>query len=127
MDRDLDLIMQFKDLNVVCEVTDYSVRLGMLKLTSGFLGDIGEIQKLDVALVDCMSSVNQSEDEEFRVDENGILKFKNRVCVCDVPELKKTTFEESHRRSLSIHPKVTKIYQDLKKTFWWSEMKRDVV
>ena len=33
---------------------------------------------------------------------------------------------EAHSRSFAIHPGSTKIYQDLKMSFWWSEMKRDV-
>lgn len=107
MARDLDLIEQFRDLSLVCNVTADSVRLSMLKLTSGFLDEIKESQKLDVALVDHMSSVNQGEDEYFRFNENGILKFRNRVCVHDASELKKTILEESHRSSLSIHPGAT--------------------
>lgn len=98
----------------------------MLKLTSGFLDEIRESQKMDVVLVDCLSSINQSEDEDFKVDENGILKFWNRVFVLDVSELKKKILEKSHRSRLSIHLKATKIYQDLKKMFWWPGMKRDV-
>lgn len=34
--------------------------------------------------------------------------------------------EEIHRSSFSIHPGDMKMYQDLKKLFWWSGMKRDV-
>lgn len=49
-----------------------------------------------------------SEDEDFRVEENGILKFRNKVYVLDVSELKKTILEESHRSSLSIHSVTTK-------------------
>lgn len=70
-----------------------------------------------------MSSVNQGEDEDFRVDENGILKFWDRVCV---PDLKKTILEEIHRSGLSVHPGANKMYEDLKKMFWWPRMKRDV-
>lgn len=111
------MIEQFKDLSLVCEVTVDSVRLGMLKLTSGFLNEIRKSQKLDVALVDRLTSVNQSEYKYFRVDENEILKFRNSVCVPDVRELKKTILEESRQRSLSIHPGATKMYQDLIKCF----------
>lgn len=52
---------------------------------------------------------------DFSVDENGIMKFQNRVCVSDFPELKKRILEEGHRRNLSIHLGTTKLYQDLKK------------
>ena len=89
MARELDLIEQFRDSSLVCEVTTNSVRLGMLKLTSGFLDEIREKQKMDAALVDHLSSVNESNDEDFRVDENTILKFRDIICVHDVPELKK--------------------------------------
>lgn len=32
-------------------------------------------QKLDINLVDRLSSISQDEDEDFRVDENGVLKL----------------------------------------------------
>ena len=41
-------------------------------------------------------------------------------------KLKKFILEESHRSNLSIYPGDTKMYQDLKKIFWWPGMKRDV-
>lgn len=74
MIRELDLIEQFRDFRV-CKVTMNNVRLHMLKLTSGFLYEIKESQKLDVALVDRLSSVNQGKDGDLRVDENVILKL----------------------------------------------------
>lgn len=49
--------------------------------------------------------------------EDMIMRFYDRVCVPDVPELKKIILEEGHRSILSIHPDATKMYQDLKKIF----------
>jgi len=34
--------------------------------------------------------------------------------------------EEGHKSRLSIHPSMTKMYQDLKQSFWWNGMKTDV-
>ena len=34
--------------------------------------------------------------------------------------------KEAHDSKLSIHLASTKMYQDLKKTFWWTRMKSDV-
>lgn len=59
MVRELDLIEQFKYLSLVYKVTADSVKLGMLKLDSGFLDEIRESHKLDVALVDRTSSANE--------------------------------------------------------------------
>lgn len=61
------------------------------------------------------------------MDANGILNFCGRVCVPYVPELKNMILEESHRDNLSIHHGPTKMYQDLKKMFWWPGMKRDIM
>ena len=55
------------------------------------------------------------------------MMFIDRVCVSDVPELKRSILEEGHRSGLSIHPGATNMYQDLKKMFWWPGMKKEVL
>ena len=60
------------------------------------------------------------------VDEDGTLKFQNRLCVADVIELKKKILTEAHNTRYSIHPGGTKMYQDLKQYFWWDNMKREI-
>lgn len=55
-----------------------------------------------------------------------MLRFCDRICVPDDVDLKRMILEESHRSNLSIHPRATKMYQDLKRLFWWSGMKREV-
>ena len=45
----------------------------------------------------------------------------------DNSEPMKMILEECHRSSMSIHPGATKMYQDLKKMFWWPGVKHDVV
>ena len=44
----------------------------------------------------------------------------------DCNDLRKSTLEEAHSGSFTIHPGSTKMYRDLEMSFWWSEMKRDV-
>ena len=41
-------------MSLVCEVTQHSVMLGMLKINNDFLNSISKAQKLDVKLVDKM-------------------------------------------------------------------------
>jgi len=55
----------------------------------------------------------------FQIDEQGVLRFYDRICISDNEELRRVILEEGHRSSLSIHPGATKMYQDLKKLFWW--------
>jgi len=126
MVKELELIEQFQDLSLVCELAPGSVKLGMLKLTSNILEEIKSGQKEDLKLVNRVVLVNQGKGADFRLDQNGVLMFRDRVCVPDVPELKKHILDEGHRSSLSIHPGATKIYQDLKRLFWWPGMKKGI-
>lgn len=54
--------------------------------------------------------INQNKGDEFRIDENGVIRFRDRVYVLDVPELKNSILEEGHKSGLSIHPGATKMY-----------------
>ena len=65
-----------------------------------------------------MVLVNQGKGGDFSLDEDGVLMFRDRVCVSSVLELKRRILDERHRSSLSIHPGATKMYQDLKWLFW---------
>ena len=79
----MELIEQFRDLSLVCELTPESVKLGMLKLTSSILEEIKKGQKKDLELVDRVVLVNQGKGVDFRLDQNGVLMFRDRVCVPD--------------------------------------------
>ena len=60
------------------------------------------------------------------IDNEGTLRLGTRLCVPDVDELRKEIMEEAHFSTYSIHPGFTKIYQDLKDTYWWNGIKRDI-
>lgn len=54
--------------------------------------------------------VNQGKEVDFIINEIGVMRFHDRVCMPDVPELKKIIFEEGHMSDLSIHLDATKMY-----------------
>jgi hypothetical protein len=62
----------------------------------------------------------------FRQDEKNIIWFGQRLVVSDSWDLKKEIFDEGHLSKFSIHPGSSKMYQDLKANFWWSNMKVDI-
>ncbi|KAI5387108.1 hypothetical protein KIW84_073313 [Lathyrus oleraceus] len=96
-----------------------NVKLDMLNLTTGVLEEVMEGRKIDLGLVDRLVSINQGQEGDFRIDQNGVITFRDRGCVPYVLELKKSILEEGHMSGLSIHPGATEIYQYLKKMFWW--------
>jgi len=52
--------------------------------------------------------------------------FKDRICVPKNEELIQKILQEAHSGYFSIHPGSTKMYNDLKKMYWWNGMKRDI-
>jgi len=55
-----------------------------------------------------------------------ILLFKGRVCVAGGPLFRRLILKKGHQSHLSIHLCMTKMYNDLKESFWWNGMKMDV-
>jgi hypothetical protein len=62
----------------------------------------------------------------FRQDTNGTVWFGQRLVVPEDPTLRKEILDEAHLSKFSIHPGSSKMYQDLKGNFWWSNMKVDI-
>ena len=60
------------------------------------------------------------------MDDQGVLRFGNRLCVPDKAALKQQILSEAHESAYSIHPGSTKMYQDLKQVFWWAGMKKEI-
>ena len=117
MAKEFELLEQFRDLSLVRELSPQSVKLGMLRIDNEFSNSIKEAQTTDVKFGDLLVDNNQTEDIDFKVDDQGVLRFRGRICIPDNDEMKKMILEESHRSSLSIHPGATKMYHDLKKLF----------
>jgi hypothetical protein len=55
-----------------------------------------------------------------------VVWFRKCLVVLVDPEIKKIILGEAHKSKFSIHPGSTKMYQDLKWNFWWSNIKVDI-
>jgi hypothetical protein len=56
-----------------------------------------------------------------------VVWFKDRLCVPNVQSIRELILKEAHETAYSIYPRSEKMYQDLKKKFWWCGMKREIV
>ncbi|WMV24957.1 hypothetical protein MTR67_018342 [Solanum verrucosum] len=64
--------------------------------------------------------------QETTLDAEGVLSFKERICVPRVDDLIQKLLIESHGWQYSIHPGVTKMYRNLKQIYWCPGMKKDI-
>ncbi|GJS50710.1 putative reverse transcriptase domain-containing protein [Tanacetum coccineum] len=57
---------------------------------------------------------------------DGTLCFRNRSWIPCYGDLRALIMHESHKSKYSIHPGLDKMYQDLKKLYWWPNMKAEI-
>ncbi|XP_074293039.1 uncharacterized protein LOC141619934 [Silene latifolia] len=103
--------------------------LGDLTVEPELYEEIRELQEADARIQKWRSTVEQAEagvDSKFVIHADGSLRFGGRWCVPDNEELKRKIITEAHATPYSVHPGGDKLYKDLKKTFWWPNMKKEV-
>jgi hypothetical protein len=88
--------------------------------------DIREGQKYDEKINEIRQLILEGKGMDFREDTEGVVWFKDRLCVPDMKLTQELILKEAHETSYSIHPGSEKMYQDLKKRFWWYKMKREI-
>ena len=91
-----------------------------------FLNRVLEAQKSDEKISTIVSQNREGKEIDFSVNEEGFLYYREQVCVPNDDELKKSILEEAHSGSFVMHLGSMKMYQDLKTSYWWFGMKKDV-
>jgi hypothetical protein len=88
--------------------------------------DIKKGQKDDEKINEIRQLIIDGKGKDFREDAEGVVWFKDRLCVPDIKSIWELILKEAHETTYSIHPGSEKMYQDLKKRFWWYGMKREI-
>jgi hypothetical protein len=97
-----------------------------MEVGSDLLQEIRKGQVEDEKIQEIKRNIKEEKSPGFSEDGEGLLWYKGRICVPNIKELNGKIFREAHESAYSIHPGGNKIYHDLKATYWWYGMKRDV-
>jgi hypothetical protein len=97
-----------------------------MEVGSRLLQEIRRGQLKDEKFQEIKRNIKEKKASDFSEDDEGVLWYKRRICMSNVKELKDKILYEAHESSYSIHPGGNKMYHDLKATYWWYGMKRDV-
>jgi hypothetical protein len=87
--------------------------------------DIRKSQKDDEKIHEIRKLIIDGKGKDFHEDAEGVVWFKDILCVPDIKSIRELILKEAHEIAYSIHPGSEKMYQDLKKRFWWYGMKRE--
>ncbi|GAU46468.1 hypothetical protein TSUD_402350 [Trifolium subterraneum] len=114
------LYEKFRDMNLNVTYRKDGVKLNRMELTCDLRSTIGSAQEKDM---DLQRRIGKP---EFTIADDGVIQFGNRICVPNDADLKRSILEEAHKSGFSIHPGSTKMYHDLKKNYWWPNMKTEI-
>jgi hypothetical protein len=88
--------------------------------------EIKDGQKDDEKINKIQQLIIDGKGKDFREDAEGLVWFKDRLCILNIKLIRELILKEAHETTYSIHPGSEKMYQDLKKRFWWYGMKREI-
>jgi hypothetical protein len=97
--------------------------LTQLKLESVLLQKIIDAQRSDKGMKHIHEKIEADKANCFRKDGQKIVWFNNRIVVPKDTEVRQQILDEAHLSQYSIHPRSTKMYQDLKQHYWWTKIK----
>ncbi|KAA0043136.1 putative Retrotransposon protein [Cucumis melo var. makuwa] len=116
----------FERAGIAVSVGAVTSQLAQLTVQPTLRQKIIDAQSNDPYLVEkrCLAEAGQA--VEFSISFDGGLLFERRLCVPSDSAVKTELLSEAHSSPFSMHPGSTKMYQDLKRVYWWRNMKRQV-
>ncbi len=110
--QDQHILRDLERLDVELKIHEPRVLLPVLQIKPTLEENILEKQRDDSELQKAKKNIEEGKVSEFRIDHNGAICFKNRLCVPNDPDLKQRILEESHFSPYTIHPGSTKMYHE---------------
>jgi hypothetical protein len=118
-----ELCEEFNKLNLRI-VTN--MKATKMEVGSNLLQEIRKGQVEDEKIHEIKCNIKDEKSPGFLEDEEGVLWYKERICVPNIKELKDKILHKTHESAYSIHPRGNKMYYGLNVTYWWYGMKRDI-
>jgi hypothetical protein len=120
------ILENLRKLRIEVRLHEPGAKLTNLRVQPTLVERIKVAQAGDLQLQKMKLMVESGAPSEFCIHEDGSLRFGNRLCVPNDPNLKEEILSEAHNTGYTVHPGGTKMYRDLRRTFWWNNMKREI-
>ncbi|KAL0536706.1 hypothetical protein IC582_025666 [Cucumis melo] len=124
--RQAPLHRDLERVEIAVSVGAVTMQLAQLTVQPTLRQRIIDAQGNDPYLVEKRGLAEAGQAVEFSISSDGGLLFEGRLCVSSDSAVKTELLSEAHSSPFSMHPGSTKMYQDLKRVYWWRNMKREV-
>ncbi|KAL0534457.1 hypothetical protein IC582_028748 [Cucumis melo] len=124
--RQAPLHRDLEGAEIAVSVGAVTMRLAHLTVQPTLRQRIIDAQSNNPYLVEKRGLAEAGQAVEFSISSDGGLLFERRLCVPSDSAVKTELLSEAHSSPFSMHPSSTKMYQDLKRIYWWRNMKREV-
>ena len=111
-------LQTLRELNAYLSLSDDSAKVAELIAKPDLLNRVQEAQNNDEKIATIVNQNIVGKETKFTVKDDRFLYYRDRVCIPNDDELKKSILKEAHSGSFAIHPGSTKMYQDLKTSYW---------
>ena len=102
------------------------VHLANLMVQLKLLARIKATQLKDLECAKIKQLLTEGKAKEFCLMEDELLTHFKQVCVPGIRGLRKEIMSKAHHSLYTVHPRGTKMYRDVKGSYWWNNMKRDI-
>ncbi|KAL0537321.1 hypothetical protein IC582_026298 [Cucumis melo] len=120
------LLRDFERAEIAVSVREVASQLAQLIIQPTLRQRIIVAQLNDPYLVEKHLLVEAEQGEDFSISSDDGLTFDGRLCVPEDSVVKIELLTEAHSSPFTMHPRSTKMYQDLRRAYWWRNMKREV-
>ncbi|KAL0541606.1 hypothetical protein IC582_021659 [Cucumis melo] len=124
--RQTPLLRDLERAEIALSVGAVTIQLAQLTVQPTLRQRIIDAQSNDPYLVEKRGLAEAGRAVEFSISSDGGLLFERPLCVPSDSAVKTELLSEAHNSPFSMHPGSTKMYQDLKRVYWWRNMKREV-
>ncbi|KAK1422572.1 hypothetical protein QVD17_17855 [Tagetes erecta] len=133
-DYDCEILYHPGKANVVADALSRKETIAPIKVKPYKLIVSSDLfDQIKVAQVEALKEENLKREriigQVHQLEENdkGIKVRCGRIWIPWTCKIKTIILDEAHKSKYSIHPGAIKMYNDLKKEYWWPGMKRDIV
>ncbi|TYJ96004.1 pol protein [Cucumis melo var. makuwa] len=124
--RQAPLHRDLERAEIAVSVGAVTMQLAQLMVQPTLRQKIIDAQSNDPYLVEKRGLAEAGQAVELSISSDGGLLFERRLCMPSDSAAKTELLSEAHSSPFSMHPGNTKMYQDLKRVYWWRNMKREV-